>query len=177
LNEDLRSQLEKFLRYTEEKKMPLSLCRCNAYESKLKGETVFRIVIANGESCKKDIYAIKIFTVKNLHFSEDRRDEIQNDLNNYFSQLENNLSEYSVNHLSRCRSTCSCKPGIKLDILGKSYSGICCNDMSFIRINNPNEKDYTIIKKLIDIRKQNILQKNNQNPIIKRGIIHETSNN
>ena len=157
LNDDLYSQLEEFLQYIEKNKMPLSLCRCNTYESKFKGKTVFRIVIANGEMGQKDKYAIKIRTVRNSHFSEDRRNEIQNSLNDYFSRLESNLSEYAVNHLSKCRGTCPCRPGIKLDILGKSYSGVCFSDISFIRINNPNEADYMIINKLIDIRRQNIL--------------------
>jgi len=157
LNDDLRLQLEAFLQYTEKNKMTLSLCSCNTYENKFKGQIVFRIIIDVGDGCRKDKYSIKIFTVNHSHFSENKRDVIQKDLSDNFTRLKDDLSEYAVNHLSKCRGTCSCKPGIKLDIFGKSYKGVCCNDINFIRIDNPTETDYLKIKDLIDIRKQNII--------------------
>lgn len=160
LNDNLRSQLENFLQYIKENKMPLSLCRSNTYESKFKTNTVFRIEIALGQACQKDIYSIIVYTDDNpCHYHEEKRDIIQNQMNEYLTTLENDdMVNYFVTHLPRCRGCGKCKPGITLDILGKSCPAVCACDMYAMRVVNPDETDYMMIKEFIYARKQHILK-------------------
>ena len=161
LNDNLRSQLESFLYYIEENEMPLSLARCNTYQSNFKGKTVFRIEIANGQACRKDVYAIRVYTADDPDFyrSEENRVIIQNKLNHYLLPLENDMADYFINHLPRCRGCGKCKPGKTLEILGQTRSAVCACDMYAMRVNNPGEDDYSMIKKFISARKQHILNK------------------
>ena len=126
LNEKLRAQLEMFLQYTEQNKMPLSLCRCNTFQSNYKGNTVFRIEIANGQACQPDTYAIRVYTADNpCHYREENKESIQNSLNTYLLKLDVSMRDYFFEHLPRCRGCGKCKPGVALEVLGKRKSGIC----------------------------------------------------
>ena len=159
MNEALCVQLEAFLLCLEESKMPLSIARCNTYQSNFKGKIVFRIEIANGQGCSKDTYCVKVYTADDpCHFREDNRYDIQNKLEEYLSNLSYDMLDYSVKHLPRCRGCGKCKPGVKLDVLGNSFPGICACDMYAVRFNNPNESDYEMIKKLIAARRQYIIE-------------------
>jgi|GEM_PF-5357235 len=159
LNNDLSGQLETFLQYIEENKMPLSLCRANTYESKYKGKVVFRVEIALGQACRKDTYAIKVYTADNpTHFREKERETIQNQLNNYLTQFRNEMADCFINYLPRCRGCGKCKPGVKLEVLDKTQSGVCACDIYALRFTNPSVSEYALVKELISARRQHIIK-------------------
>jgi len=158
LNDDLRAQLEPFLLYIEENKMPFTLARCNTYESKYKAKSVFRVEIALGQACVKDTYAVKVFTADDRNHFGNQTELIQEKLNRYLTGLGEELSDYYISHQSLCRGCGKCRPGVKLDILGKTYTGLCACDMYVMRVINPGERDYEMIKKFIAARRQHILE-------------------
>ena len=157
LNNDLRMQLEPFLLYIEENKFPFTLTRCNTYESKYKTKSVFRVEIALGQSCVQDTYAIKVFTADDRNHFNNQKELIQDKLNQYLNNLDEKMVDYYVSHQSLCRGCGKCKPGVKLDILGKTYSALCACDMYVMRVTNPDEADFEMIKKFIAARRQYIL--------------------
>lgn len=159
LNDDLRGQLEAFLQYIEENKMPLSLCRANTYESKYKSKVVFRIEIALGQACAKNIYVLKVYTADDpIHFREEKRTDIQDSINRYLTQFENNMVEKFVSHLPHCRGCGKCRPGVQLEVLDKPQPGICACDIYALRFTNPSEADFMIIKEFISARKKHIFE-------------------
>jgi hypothetical protein len=159
MGETLCAQLEPFLQYIEENKMPLSIFQCNTYQSSFKGKSVFRIEIANGQACMKDIYAVKVYTADNpCHYREENRLVVQDSIEQYLTSLENDMKDYFLNHLPRCRGCGKCKPGVNLEFFGQTYKTICACDMFTMRVNNPSEADYVMIQKFIDARKHFILQ-------------------
>ena len=56
-----------------------------------------------------------------------------------------------------CRGGGKCKLGVQLDILGKTYSALCACDLYVMRVTNPDEADFEMIKKFIAARRQSIL--------------------
>lgn len=161
LNDELQAQLEPFLCYIEENKMPFSLTRCNTYESRLKGKSVFRVEIGLGQACAKDIYAVKVYTaVDDRNHYGHQTELIQENLNAYLDRLDEDMVDYYLNHQSYCRGCGKCKPGIQLkNIRGKTYSALCECDVFVLRVNNPTEADYEMIKRFIEVRKQFILER------------------
>jgi hypothetical protein len=158
LNEGLRARLESFLRYIEENKMPFTLARCNTYESKFKSKSVFRVEIALGQACVPNTYAVKVFTADDKNLSGNQPELVQEKLNAYLGDLGEEMAEYYVRHQSRCRGCGKCRPGISLDILGETYSGLCACDMYVMRVTNPDEADYEMVKRFIAARKRHILE-------------------
>jgi len=158
MNETLCTQLELFLLYIEENKMPLSITRCNTYQSNFKGKIVFRIEIANGQACMRDKYAVRVYTAGDPGFYSDDNTVTQNEINEYLTPLGDEMADYFIKHLPRCRGCGKCKPGVKLEVLGQSIAGVCACDKYAMRVNNPGETDYVMIKKFIASRKQFILQ-------------------
>ena len=159
MNETLCAQLESFLQYIDKNKMPLSIALCNTYQSNFKGNTVFRIEIANGQACMSDTYAVKVYTADNpCHYREENKATIQISIEQYLTPLGNDMTDYFMSHLPRCRSCGKCKPGVNLEFFGQIYPAVCACDMFAMRINNPNEADYVMISKFIDARKQFLLQ-------------------
>lgn len=157
LNEDLRKQLEPFIQYIEENKIPFSLGRCNTYESKYKTKLVFRVEIANGQACQKDIYKVKVY-IADFNFNDkDTMIDRQNKLDCYLNKIGKEMTDYYLTHLPQCRGCSKCKPGITMDILGITKSGICVSDMSAMYVINPNDEDFAMIKRFIEARKQYIL--------------------
>lgn len=167
LSEELQAQLEPFLRYIEEKKFPFSLARCNTYESKYKGRPVFRVEIALGQACVRDTYAVKVFTAADKTHFREQKAQRENNLEHYKEQIENNLecyldnlaldmAEYYLAHQSYCRGCGKCRPGVTLAIRGKAYLSLCASDMYVMRVTNPSESDFEMIKRFIDARRQYI---------------------
>ncbi|MDR0272297.1 MAG: hypothetical protein LBI27_03145 [Clostridiales bacterium] len=157
LNDGLLAQLEPFLQYVEENKMPFSLGRCNTYESKYKTKLVFRVEIANGQACTADTYAVKVYTVEASHFREENREAVKKQLNDYLSHLEDGMADYFIRNVAHCRGCGKCKPGTKVEILGQQKT-VCSCDICTLKVINPDETDYVMIKKFIDARKNFILQ-------------------
>ena len=160
LNENLQIQLEAFLQYIEENKMPLSLARCNTYQSNFKSKTVFRIEIAGGQACMRDVYAVRVYTAGDPGFYSADNTVAQNEINAYLALLGNEMADYFIKHLPICHGCGKCKPGVKLEILGQSIVGVCACDKYAMRVYNPSETDYMMIKEFITARKQHILQDN-----------------
>jgi len=159
MNEMLCSQLESFVQYIEQNKMPLSIARCNTWQSNFKGKAVFRIEIANGQACMNDIYGIKIYTAGDPeHYRAENRSIIQANLEQYLTSLESDMADYFKSHLPRCRGCGKCKPGVVLELFGRTHSAVCACYMYEMRVNNPDEVDYEMIKKFIDARKQFIIE-------------------
>lgn len=67
------------------------------------------------------------------------------------------MAEYYVSHQSLCRGCGKGKPGVKLDILGKTYSTLCACGMYVMRVTNPGEAGFEMIKKFIAARRQYML--------------------
>lgn len=158
LSDDLQSQLEPFLLYIEENNMPFSLARCNTFESKYKSKVVFRVEIALGQACVRDTYAIKVFTANDKNHFKNPKEVIQDKLNLYLKNSDGEMADYFVHHMSFCRGCGKCSPGVSLDILGKTYKGLCACDMYVMRVTNPSASDYDMIKKFISARRKFILE-------------------
>lgn len=158
LKEELQAQLEPFLRYIEEKRFPFSLARCNTYESKYKGSPVFRVEIALGQACVRDTYAVKIFTVADKTHFREPKEQIEENLERYLASLGPDMAEYYLARQSYCRGCGKCKPGVTLAIRGKEYPSLCACDMYVMRVTNPSESDFEMIKRFIDARRQYISQ-------------------
>ena len=46
--------------------------------------------------------------------------------------------------------------GVTLDLLGQKYPAVCACDMYALRVVNPSEEDYEVIKSFISIRREYI---------------------
>lgn len=68
--------------------------------------------------------------------------------------IENNLKEIAWKHVDSCGNCGSCGGGRKKIIFGKEFASVCgCT----FRIDNPNKEDLLFIKKMVEIRKKEIL--------------------
>jgi hypothetical protein len=159
LNDELRAQLEVFLQYIEGAKMPLSLNRCNTYQSNYKGKPMFRIEIANGQACQRDIYAVKVYAANDgAHFRDETKTNMEDAFTAYTSQLDDDMKDYFLSHFYRCRGCGKCRPGAKMSLFDKEYTALCACNVLVLRVDNPSADDYEMIKRLIAARKDYILQ-------------------
>ena len=70
--------------------------------------------------------------------------------------IENELKEIALEHVDICGNCGSCGGGRPKTIFGKKFDRVCgCT----FRVDNPGEKELLFLKKLIEIRKREILSK------------------
>ena len=154
LRTEQQTQMEPFLQYIEENKLPFSLARCNTFESRYKSKCVFRVEIALGQACIKDIYSVKVFTADDRNHFKNPKEPIEEKLNHYLNHAGDEMADYYVQHMWYCRGCGKCRPGVSLTIREKTYAGLCACDMYVMRVTNPSENDYEMIKKFISARRR-----------------------
>lgn len=70
--------------------------------------------------------------------------------------IENELKEIALKHVDTCGNCGSCGGGKPKVIFGKEFDRVCgCT----FRVDNPGEKELSFLKKMIEIRKREILSK------------------
>ena len=109
------------------------------------------------QACVKDTYAIKVFTADERNHFNNQAERIQDKLNRYLNNLDEEMVDYPVSHQALFRGGGKCKLGVQLDILGKTYSALCACVLYVMRVTNPDEADFEMIKKFIAARRQSIL--------------------
>lgn len=73
------------------------------------------------------------------------------------SAISNELKEIAWKHIDFCGSCGSCGGGKRKIIFGKEFENVCgCT----FRIDNPDAEDLAFMKKMVDIRMQEILSQN-----------------
>ena len=70
--------------------------------------------------------------------------------------IENELREIAWKHVDTCGNCGSCGGGRKKNIFGKEFDRVC---VYTFRIDNPDERDLLFMKKMVEIRKEEILKK------------------
>jgi hypothetical protein len=72
--------------------------------------------------------------------------------------VEEHIKEFAWSHVSPC-GNCGgkCSPGTNTKIFGKDFVNVCQNNLIFI---NPDAKTVDYMRRIIDIRKNEIIKKN-----------------
>lgn len=138
LDGKLKNDLLDFVFFLRDNKMSPQWGSTNSYNLSYKGRRVCIIKIAEKS------YQIWL----NTQYNED--------FNKCFSEDTEENKKFLIDSIIYCFGCGSCKPGLDIDILDVSLKGVCFNPV--IRMENPDERQIELAKKLVLLRRQAIYE-------------------